>query len=90
VYVIQVSPFIFVIHTNSKISLTQSFSPFFLDAPVEFRAQAMTHKSKLYPSTTYVSIAISSDPIESLVHEGERTLVRAEYGYPKGSQSINS
>jgi hypothetical protein len=29
-------------------------------------------------------------PIESLAHDSGRTLVRAEYGYPKGSPNTNS
>jgi hypothetical protein len=29
-------------------------------------------------------------PIESLAHDNGRTLVRAEYGYPKGFQNTNS
>jgi hypothetical protein len=29
-------------------------------------------------------------PIESFVHDNGRTLVRAEYGYPKGSPNTNS
>jgi hypothetical protein len=29
-------------------------------------------------------------PIESLAHDSGRTLVRAEYGYPKGSPNANS
>jgi hypothetical protein len=29
-------------------------------------------------------------PIESLVHDSGRTLVCAEYGYPKGSPNTNN
>jgi hypothetical protein len=30
------------------------------------------------------------EPIESFAHGSERTVVRAEYGYPKGSPYTNS
>jgi hypothetical protein len=29
-------------------------------------------------------------PVEDLAHDSGRTLVRAEYGYPKGSPNTNS
>jgi hypothetical protein len=32
----------------------------------------------------------SISSIESLAHDSGRTLVRAEYGYPKGSPNTNS
>jgi hypothetical protein len=44
----------------------------------------------LYNETFVARYHPGTFPIESLAHDNGRTLVRAEYGYPKGSPNTNS
>jgi hypothetical protein len=52
------------------------------------------HILDLLPKTVYMVRKYERNsrmfPIESLVHDSGRTLVCAEYGYPKGSPNTNS
>jgi hypothetical protein len=80
-------------HQNVLVTLTQ--------VKTLYKQQILIYKTILKPIWTYgiqlwgtasTSNIEILEPfrIENLAHDSGRTLVRAEYGYPKGSSNTNS
>jgi hypothetical protein len=68
------------------ISLTKMYWLLAPKSKLSTSNKLLIYKTILKPIWTYSR----TFPIEILAHDSGRTLVRAEYGYPKGSPDTNS
>jgi hypothetical protein len=73
---------------GNKCSLKRNMMRSALDLNIVLRNSTDILHMKLV--FQFSCLFIRTFPIESLAHDSGRTLVRAEYGYPKGSPNTNS